>query len=144
VRLRMARRVGLAVLIASFAMAGVATSGNPNTSFSTPRAIEFDATAFGSATGAQVVFSNTSTEAVAAPVLESVGTNGNVDAFFVQRNVEGPDTCEARPVVQPGSYCVAWLRFEPPPSNNNRMYTGSACFQSSGDALCVRLQARSL
>jgi len=72
------------------------------------------------------------------------GTNGNVDAFFVQRNVEGPDTCEARPVVQPGSYCVAWLRFEPPPSNNNRMYTGSACFQSSGDALCVRLQARSL
>ena len=58
-RLRMARRVGLAVLIASFAMAGVATSGNPNTSFSTPRAIEFDATAFGSATGAQVALRST-------------------------------------------------------------------------------------
>ena len=142
-RLKLAGRVGLVVLVAGLATAGVATSGTSSASFSAPKAIEFDATTFGSATGAQVLFSNVTSAPVAAPVLDSVATNGNTDAFFLQQNVEGPDTCDARPVVQPGSYCVAWLRFEPPARNNARMYTGSACFHAEGNSLCVRLQARS-
>lgn len=146
ITLRLRAIVVLVAGLVTFLIGSSGTQAAP-ASFSMPRSVEFAVTSFGSATAAQIVFSNTGSTTSAAPVLTSLVTHGNLDAFFESHDLDGPDSCTARTQVDTGSYCAIWLRFEPP-ADKGRMYNGSACFTlpangGSTATVCVRLQARS-
>jgi hypothetical protein len=135
------RAVSLVVLAwaAFFAASAAATPGGGT--FSAPSSLDFADTSFGTATGAQIVFTNDSSAPAAAPTMSSLDTHGKDVAFGALHDLDGPDSCSQRTVVPAGSYCVIWLSFEPPTAQT-RMYTGSACFATSDGTLCVRLQGK--
>jgi hypothetical protein len=135
------RAVGLVVLAwaAFFAISAGATPGGGT--FSAPSSLDFADTSFGSATGAQIVFTNDGSAPAAAPTMSTLDTHGKGAAFGALHDLDGPDSCAQRTVVPVGSYCVIWLSFEPP-SAQTRAYTGVACFAAPDGGLCTRLQGK--
>src|SRR5438045_2876300 len=84
------RAVGLVVLAyaAFFAVSAGATPGGGT--FSAPSSLDFANTSFGSATGAQIVFTNTSSAPAAAPTISSLDTHGQSAVFGALHDLDGP------------------------------------------------------
>lgn len=106
--------------------------------------LDFGRVPFGEGRGLVLVVTNTGTEELPGPTLESISTRGGSgDAFFVDTDPGAYDEqgCPNVASLAPGAFCLFNFTFAPVNDTRGK-YRGDACFVAGTESFCVDLLGR--